>query len=148
MNNDNFPILLVEDSSHDITAVERSWKRFNILNPLHVVHNGEECLNWLYQRGDYASPKDAPRPGLILLDLNMPKMGGIEVLEHIRNAEEDWLNRLTVVVLTTSRTDEDQVNSHNLGVNAYIMKPVGFDNFAEAIRTIQVFWQLVELPDR
>jgi len=148
MNNDNFPILLVEDSSHDITAVQRSWKRFNILNPLHVVNNGEECLNYLYQRGKYASHKDAPRPGLVLLDLNMPKMGGIDVLKHIRNADEDWLNRLSVVVLTTSKTDEDKVNSHNLGVNAYIMKPVGFDNFAEAIRTIQVFWQLVELPDR
>jgi len=148
MNTDNFPILLVEDSSHDITAVERAWKRYNILNPLHVVHNGEECLNYLYQRGEYAPPKDAPRPGLILLDLNMPKLGGIEVLEHIRNAEEDWLNRLSVVVLTTSKLDEDQVNSYNLGVNAFIMKPVGFDNFAEAIRTIHVFWQLVELPDR
>lgn len=140
-----FPILLAEDSKHDIMAAQRSWKVNNILNPLHIVRDGEECLDYLYQREKYAPPVQAPRPGLLLLDLNMPKIDGLSVLRQIRS--DAGLHRLPVVVLTTSKAEEDKINSYDLGVNAYIMKPVGFDNFAAAIRTINVFWQLVELPD-
>lgn len=140
-----FPILLAEDSKHDIMAAQRSWKVHNILNPLYIVRDGEECLDYLHQREKYAPPAEAPRPGLLLLDLNMPKVDGLTVLRHIR-ADKD-LCRLPVVVLTTSKAEEDKMNSYELGVNAYIMKPVGFENFAEAIKAINVFWQLVELPD-
>lgn len=138
-------ILLAEDSKHDVMAVQRAWKMHSILNSLYVVRDGEECLHFLHRREQYAPPADAPRPGLLLLDLNMPKIDGLTVLRHIRESRE--LHRLPVVILTTSKADEDRINSYELGVNAYIMKPVGFENFAEAIRTINVFWQLVELPD-
>lgn len=144
MNTRTFPVLLAEDSKHDIMAVQRAWKQHHILNPLHIVRDGEECLDFLMHRNQYADPKAAPRPGLLLLDLNMPKMDGLTVLQTIR--EDTMLSRLPVVVLTTSKAEEDKVRSYDLGVNAYIMKPVEFDGFASAIRTINVFWQLVELP--
>ena len=86
----------------------------------------------------------APRPGILLLDIKMPKMDGLAVLEHIRGAEE--LRRLPVIILTTSKAEENRVRSYDLGVNAYIVKPIGFDNFSDAVRTINLFWQLVELP--
>jgi CheY-like chemotaxis protein len=139
-----FPILLAEDSKHDILAVQRAWKLHRILNPLHIVRDGEECLDFLLHRNQYASPADAPRPGLLLLDLNMPKMDGLMVLKEIRGNEA--ISRLPVIVLTTSKAEEDKVRSYELGVNAYIMKPVEFDGFASAIRAINVFWLLVELP--
>lgn len=144
MNTRTFPILLAEDSKHDIMAVQRAWKQHHILNPLHIVRDGEECLDFLFHRNRYTNPADAPRPGLLLLDLNMPKIDGLSVLQAIR--EHATLSRLPVVVLTTSKAEEDKVKSYDLGVNAYIMKPVEFEGFASAIRAINVFWQLVELP--
>lgn len=141
----DFVVLLVEDSEHDILSVQRAWKRHGIVNPLMIVRDGEECLDYLHRRGAYADPGTAPRPGVILLDLHMPKMDGLEVLEHIRGDEE--LKNLLVVVLTTSKAEEDRVKSYDLGVNAYIVKPIGLENFSEAIRAIHMFWKLVELPE-
>lgn len=140
-------VLLAEDSAEDIAAVERAWKRHNILNPLHVVRDGEECLDYLCKRGRYASPANgqAPRPGILLLDLKMPKLDGLAVLRAIR--ENQRLRHLPVIVLTTSRADEDRIRSYELWVNAYITKPVGFTEFAKAIAQINGFWMLVELPD-
>jgi two-component system response regulator len=86
-----------------------------------------------------------PQPGILLLDINMPKMDGLGVLNYIRN--DGHLRRLPVIMLTTSEAEEDRLKSYNLGANAYIVKPVGFDNFSEAVRTISLFWQLVELPE-
>ncbi|MEE9617149.1 MAG: response regulator [Anaerolineae bacterium] len=140
-----FVVLMAEDNEHDIVATRRAWKKYNIANPLHIVRDGEECLDYLHQRGKYSEPGSAPRPGILLLDIKMPKMDGLAVLKHIR--EDAGLRRLPVVILTTSKAEEDRIKSYDLGANAYITKPIGFQNFAEAVRTINLFWELVELPE-
>ncbi len=139
-----FVVLMAEDNEHDILATRRAWKKSNLANDLKVVQDGEDCMDYLFQRGKYAESGAAPRPGIVLLDINMPKMDGLKVLEAIRADES--LCHLPVIILTTSKMEEDRLRSYDLGANAYIRKPVGFQNFAEAIRTIQVFWALVELP--
>ncbi len=144
MAKEPFVVLMAEDDEHDIIAVKRAWKKNNIANPLYIVRNGEECLDYLHQRGKYVDPKDGPRPGILLLDIKMPKMDGLTVLKHIR--EDETLNRLPVIILTTSKDEEDRLKSYELRVNAYIIKPIGFDNFSEAVKTINLFWELVELP--
>ena len=140
-----FVVLMAEDNEHDIVATRRAWKKYNIANPLHIVRDGEECLDYLHQRGKHSEPGSAPRPGILLLDIKMPKMDGLAVLEHIR--EDAGFHRLPVVILTTSKAEEDRIKSYDLGANAYITKPIGFQNFAEAVRTINLFWALVELPE-
>ena len=145
MSKSPFVVLMAEDNEHDIVATKRAWKKHRIVNPLYIVRDGEECLDFLYQRGKYADQATAPRPGILLLDIKMPKMDGLTVLKHIREDEE--LRLLPVVMLTTSKADEDRLRSYHLGANAYIVKPVGFENFSESVRTISLFWQLVELPE-
>ncbi|HID28905.1 MAG TPA: response regulator [Desulfobacterales bacterium] len=135
---------MAEDDEHDIVATKRAWKMHHIANPLYVVNDGEECLDYLHRRGKYSQPGAAPLPGILLLDIKMPKMDGLSVLKHIREDKE--LRRLPVIILTTSRAEEDRLESYDLGVNAYIVKPIGFENFAEAVKAISCFWQLVELP--
>ena len=144
MSTKPFVVLMAEDDEHDIVAIKRAWKEHHIANPLYIVNDGEECLDFLHQRGKYTEPNPAPRPGIVLLDIKMPKMDGLAVLKYIREDEE--FRRLPVVMLTTSKSEEDRLRSYDLGVNAYIVKPVGFQNFSEAVRTINLFWQLVELP--
>jgi CheY-like chemotaxis protein len=144
MGTGSFVVLIAEDDEHDIVATKRAWKKHNIANPLRVVNDGEECLDFLHQRGKYSEPGLAPRPGIVLLDIKMPKMDGLAVLKHIR--EEDELHRLPVIILTTSKAEEDRLKSYDLGANAFIVKPVGFENFCEAVKTINLFWELVELP--
>jgi CheY-like chemotaxis protein len=144
MNKESFVVLMAEDDEHDIVATKRAWKKHHIANPLYIVNNGEECLDFLHRRGKYSEPGTAPRPGILLLDIKMPKMDGLTVLKHIREDEE--LRSLPVIILTTSKADEDRLRSYDLGVNAYIVKPVGFERFSKAVRTINLFWQLVELP--
>lgn len=141
----SFVVLMAEDNKHDIVAAKRAWKVNNIANPLYIVKDGEECLDYLHQRGKYSEPGAAPRPGILLLDLKMPRMDGLTVLQHIR--EDEQLRHLPVIILTTSKLEEDRVRSYDLGVNAYIKKPVGFDNFSNAVKAINLFWQLVELPE-
>jgi CheY-like chemotaxis protein len=145
MTNKTFVVLMAEDSEHDIIATKRAWKKNKIANPLYIVRDGEECLDYLYQRGKYSESDSAPRPGILLLDIKMPKMDGLAVLQHIR--ENRKLRYLPVIILTTSKAEEDRFRSYDLGANAYVTKPVGFQNFAEAVRTINLFWQLVELPE-
>ena len=135
---------MAEDETHDIIATKRAWKKSHILNPLYIVKNGEECLDFLHQRDKYRDTESAPRPGILLLDIKMPKMDGLAVLKHIR--DDDELHRLPVIMLTSSKAEEDRLKSYDLGVNAYIVKPVGFANLSEAVRTINLFWELVELP--
>jgi len=144
MSKKPFIVLLAEDDEHDIVATKRAWKKHHIANPLYIVNNGEECLDYLHRRGKYSEQGAAPRPGILLLDIKMPKMDGLAVLEHIRKDGE--LRHLPIIILTTSKAEEDRVRSYDLGVNAYIVKPVGFENFSEAVRTISLFWELVELP--
>ena len=131
-------ILLVEDDEVDVMNVRRAFKKANICNPLFVAGNGVEGLEQL--RGD-----EIPRERrLVLLDLNMPRMNGIEFLRELRADPE--LSHVPVVVLTTSDDERDRVDAYNLNVAGYILKPVTFANFVEAMATLNKYWTLVEMP--
>ena len=144
MSKKPFAVLMAEDETHDIVATQRAWKKAHITNPLYIVKDGEECLEFLHQRGKYHQSETAPRPGILLLDIKMPRMDGLAVLKQIKEDKE--LRRLPVIMLTSSKAEEDRFKSYDLGVNAYIVKPVGFANLSAAVRTINLFWELVELP--
>ena len=135
----NFVVLVAEDEAHDVVAIRRAWRTLGIRNPLVIVSDGEACLDYLFRRGEHAN---APPPGLVLLDLHMPRLDGLGALRAIRaNAATA---RLPVVILTSSKAEEDRLRSYDLGANAYIVKPVGFENFTAAMRTIHEFWNLAE----
>ncbi len=135
-------ILLVEDSPSDVRLTREALKEAKVVNMLHVAQDGIEALEFLRKQGEYAS---RPAPDLILLDLNLPKKDGREVLAEIKQDEN--LRRIPVVVLTTSRAEEDVVRSYNLHANAYVTKPVDLTQFLEVIRTIEAFWlAVVTLP--
>ncbi|ELY88872.1 MULTISPECIES: response regulator [Natrialba] len=135
-------ILLVEDNPGDVRLTEEAFKQGRIENELHVVSDGAEALEYLYQRSEYA---DAPRPDLILLDLNLPRTDGTEVLEELKNDAE--LHSIPVIVLTSSRAEEDIATSYELHANAYLTKPVDPDEFIETVRTFEKFWfSVVRLP--
>ena len=130
-------IMLVEDDQVDTMTVRRALKELHVANPLEHVENGEEALNYLRNPAN-------PRPCLILLDLNMPIMGGIEFLQIAKKDES--LKGIPVVVLTTSEEQEDKVESFQLGVAGYMRKPVDYPNFVEMIRAIDAYWTISELP--
>lgn len=134
----NKPILLVEDDEVDRITVQRALKEIRVTNELQTAGNGEEALEVL---------KDAnrERPGIILLDLNMPRMNGVEFLRTIKN--DDELKRIPVVVLTSSREEQDRVESFNLSVAGYMIKPVDYRQFVEVVRAIDLYWTLSELPE-
>ncbi len=134
---DNKPILLVEDDRVDAMTVKRAFRDLNVSNPLQIVKNGEEALQYLQSPG-------APKPCIILLDLNMPKMNGLEFLKVVKNDEN--LRRIPVIVLTTSKTEQDRIGTYNLGVAGYMIKPVDYLQFVETVRTIRMYWSLSELP--
>ncbi|WP_280396674.1 response regulator [Nocardia carnea] len=135
-------ILLVEDDPGDELMTREAFEDNKIGNTLHVAHDGEEALDFLYRNGEYT---DAPRPDLILLDLNLPKYDGRQVLEKIK-ADPD-LSHIPVVVLTTSAAEEDILRSYKLHANAYVTKPVDLDQFVAAIKQIDDFFvQVVRLP--
>ena len=135
-------ILLVEDSPADVLITREAFAEFKIFNILHVVEDGVEAMAFLNQDGKYAS---VPRPDLILLDLNLPRKNGREVLAEIKN--EPRLKNIPVVVLTTSHSESDVLEAYDQHANCYIVKPVGFDNFVDAMKTIRQFWfSVVTLP--
>ncbi|MFN8595169.1 MAG: response regulator [Anaerolineae bacterium] len=135
-------ILLVEDSPADVLITREALAEAKLLNTIHVVENGVEALEFLHQQGQYAT---VPRPDLILLDLNLPRKNGREVLAEIKADER--LKSIPVVVLTTSRAEEDVLKSYNLHANCYVVKPVEFDNFVKAVQSIRQFWfTVVTLP--
>jgi CheY-like chemotaxis protein len=133
-------ILLVDDDEVDVMNVQRAFKKHNITNPLFVANNGFEALDML--RGD--PPAVPPQRRLILLDLNMPKMGGIEFLKEVR--ADDRLKSTPVIVLTTSNEDNDKVEAYNLNVAGYILKPVTFSRFLESMAALNKYWMLCEMP--
>lgn len=137
-------ILLVDDSRFDVDLSIKALGRFNLLNRIDVARDGSEALDYLYCRGMFAERKSGENPILILLDLNMPKVGGIEVLRQIRS--DPSLRRIPVVVFTSSREERDVVESYDLGVNAYLVKPVEFDQFTEAVKQLGLFWLLMNEP--
>ena len=136
-------VLLVEDDEGDILMTREAFEFHKIRNPLHVVSDGERALQYVRQTGPFA---DAPRPGLILLDINLPRLSGLEVLAELKADPE--LAVIPVVVLTTSQAEEDILRSYRLHANAYVSKPVDFENFIAAIRQIDDFFlTLVRLPN-
>ena len=141
---ENVPILLVEDDLVDVKTVKRALQENRITNPLHVAGHGEEALDYLRHQGKYADVASSPRPGIIFLDLNMPVMNGIEFLKVIK--ADDELKRIPVLVMTTSHEESDRVESFGLGVAGYVIKPVDFIKFVEAVRVIDLYWTLSELP--
>ncbi len=132
------PILLVEDDRIDAMTVRRALKDLKVINELVHVVNGEEAL-------DYLRNESNKKPCVILLDLNMPKMNGTEFLKVVK--ADDVLKRIPVIVLTTSREEQDVAESFNLSVAGYIVKPTDYKKFVEAIRAIDLYWTLSELPD-
>jgi len=142
-NTNSIEILLVEDSPGDQRLTMEALKEGKINNNLYIVEDGEEAIAFLKKEAPFTS---VPKPDLILLDLNLPKMNGQEVLEIIK-ADED-LKRIPVVILTTSQSDEDILNAYNLNANCYITKPVDFDQFIHVVNKIQEFWfTIVKLPE-
>ena len=135
--NPSFSILLVEDDIVDVMSVKRALRDLNVTTPLEVTGNGEEALARLRK-------PDAPLPGIILLDLNMPRMNGIDFLKVLKADER--LRRIPVVVLTTSKEENDRLESFNLSVAGYMIKPVEYSGFVEVVRTIQRYWNQSEMP--
>jgi CheY-like chemotaxis protein len=146
MNNVNAPltILLADDDPDDRLLVKEAFEENHLLNPLHTVEDGEELMDYLYKRGQFAGY--ATRPSLILLDLNMPRKSGIEALQEIKS--DASLRTIPVIVLTTSKAEEDILRTYDLGVNSFIVKPVTFDSLVDLVKELGKYWfQLVELPN-
>jgi CheY-like chemotaxis protein len=139
-------ILLADDDEDDRLLTAGALKRARMLNDIRFVVDGEDLIHYLYGQGAYApGGRPAPRPGLILLDLNMPKVDGREALAKIKGDPE--LRRIPIVVLTTSKAEEDIVRAYDLGVNSFVSKPVTFEELATAMQTLAGYWfDLVELP--
>ena len=137
-------ILLVEDNPGDVDLTKEALQDAKVRNRLHVVDDGAKAVDFLYKRGEYA---DAPRPDLILLDLNLPKKDGRQVLEEIK--ADPQLAGIPVVILTTSQADEDILRAYQLHANCYITKPVDFKQFMHVVKAIEEFWlTVVKLPKR
>lgn len=142
-SSDPADILLVEDNPGDIRLTEEAFKESRIANTLHVVTDGVEALEFLHREGQYA---DAPRPDVILLDLNLPRKNGDEFLRDLHEDSPD-LTRIPIIILTSSQAEEDIVRSYDLQANAYMTKPVDPEAFIETIQTFKTFWlEIVRLP--
>ena len=138
-------ILIVEDSPEDYEATERGFRESGISNPIIHCEDGEDALDFLFRRGRYADPEKSPRPGIILLDLNLPGADGREVLTEIKNNDE--LKKIPVLVLTTSSDERDIRQCYENGANSYIVKPVSFSGFMDAIQRFKDYWfEIVVLP--
>ncbi|HEY5005715.1 MAG TPA: response regulator [Ktedonobacteraceae bacterium] len=138
-------ILMADDDEDDILLTQKALQKGKLLNTLYSVKDGEELLDYLLLRGDYTNPAQAPRPGIILLDLNMPKKDGREALREIK-AHAD-LQDIPIVIFTTSKAEEDIYRSYKLGVNSFITKPVTFENMIEVMRALGKYWfEIVTLP--
>jgi CheY-like chemotaxis protein len=140
-------ILMADDDADDRLMAQEAFEEARLANSLHFVEDGEELLDYLYRRGKYAGHSVAQQPGLILLDLNMPKKDGREALKEIK--EDPALRHLPIVVLTTSKAEEDILRTYDLGVNSFITKPVTFAGLVELVRTLTRYWfEIVTLPSR
>ena len=134
----NGPILLVEDDQVDVMTIQRALKLLKVLNPLDVAGNGEEALTYLHNSQNML-------PCIILLDLNMPRMGGLEFLTIIK--EDPVLHRIPVIILTSSRQEQDRTAGFDKNIAGYMVKPVGDEQFVEVMRTINLYWTLSEMPE-
>jgi len=138
-------IVLADDDPDDRQLTEEAFAENRLVNQLHCVEDGEELLDYLHRRGQYEKLRNEPLPGLILLDLNMPRKDGREALKEIK--ADPNLRRIPIVVLTTSKAEEDIVRSYDLGVNSYVTKPVTFKSLVEMVKVLGRYWfEVVELP--
>ena len=138
-------ILYADDDAEDRMLVKEAWAENRLANDLHFVEDGEELMEYLRRRGQYARLADQPLPGMILLDLNMPRKDGREALQEIK--ADPKLRSIPVVVLTTSKAEEDILRAYDLGVNSFILKPVTFQSLVDLTMTLSKYWfELVELP--
>ena len=140
-------ILLVEDNPDDVEITLRAFRKVRLANTLHVVRDGQEALDFLFREGDYSDRADAPQPDVILLDLNLPKVSGLEVLEKVKAS--DGLSSIPVIVLTVSEQQEDVRESYKVGANTYITKPVDFEKFVHAMEILGEYWMVIaRLPPK
>lgn len=138
-------ILLADDDADDQILTRKALEESRVLNELHCVSDGEQLLHYLQNTGDFSDASKAPRPGLILLDLNMPKKDGRQALQEIKS--DPSLRQIPVVVLTTSKAEEDIFRTYDLGVNSFVTKPVSFEGLVAIMRTMGKYWlEIVELP--
>lgn len=145
LENRTIEILLVEDNASDIELALRAFKKNNIYNKVHIVKDGAAALDYLCRTGPYAALQGYPQPKLILLDLKLPKIHGLEVLRKIKSDER--IKIIPVVILTTSKEEQDLIESYKLGVNSYIVKPIEFDNFIKVMSELGLYWLLLnKLP--
>ena len=136
-------ILMVEDDPKDVELTLTALEEYNLANEVIVTHDGEQALDYLYCRGEYKT-RSSGNPAVMLLDLKLPKVDGLEVLKQIKSDGE--LRMIPVVVLTSSKEEKDMVASYQLGVNAYVVKPVDFHEFVNAIKELGVFWAVINEP--
>ena len=145
MSTKEIEILLVEDNPADIRLTLRALKTNNLANKVHVVTDGAEALDYIFAENQYANRKIEDIPKVILLDLKLPKVSGLEVLEKIK--KDKRTKHIPVVVLTSSREEKDMIDSYNLGVNSYIVKPVDFDKFVKSVADLGLYWLVLnEVP--
>jgi CheY-like chemotaxis protein len=137
-------ILLVEDNPDDVELTLLAFKKYNIKNDLVVIQNGAEALDYLFAEGAYAGRDLSNMPTVILLDLKLPKMGGLEVLRRIRADERTKF--LPVVILTSSKEEQDLINGYKFGANSYVRKPIDFAQFTEAARQLGLYWMILNEP--
>ena len=143
MNDKIGRILIVEDDPKDVELTLTALEEYNLANEVIITGNGAEALDYLYCRGNF-STRSSDNPAVMLLDLKLPKVDGLEVLKQIKS--DDNLKMIPVVVLTSSREEKDMIASYKLGVNAYVVKPVDFHDFVNAIRELGVFWAIINSP--
>ena len=139
-------LLLVEDNPQDLELALRSLRKVNLANHIEVARDGAEALDIIFCEGPHAARKISDGPRVILLDLKLPKVDGLEVLKRVKS--DPHTRTIPVVVLTSSKEQRDIVESYNLGVNSYIVKPVNFDGFTEAMRDLGVYWLMLNQPPR
>jgi two-component system response regulator len=144
MNTPDKTILLVEDNPNDELLTLRALKKEHLTNEVVVVRDGAEALDYLFGTGEHAGAQQRAMPQLVLLDLKLPKVGGLEVLRRIR--DDPRTHRLPVVILTSSNEEKDLVTGYNYGANSYIRKPVDFTQFTEAVRQLQLYWLVLNEP--
>ena len=138
INTESIPVLLVEDDYNDVLLIQRAFRKANVELPLSMVEDGDEAVAYLAREGQYADTERFPPPGLVLLDLKLPRRSGLEVLAWMR--QQPKLRRLLVVVLTSSQENSDLAKAYDLGINSYLLKPVDFQDLVRLIKLIDEYW--------